>query len=161
MALSEIDVAIDDERWVTTVPDLDALVTRAVEAALAIASQASAHSVEVSILLTSDVAVRELNRAWRGKDAPTNVLSFPAPPQPVHAGAARPLGDVVLAYDTMLRESAEQSKPLSDHLAHLLVHGTLHLLGQDHETGKAEAEAMEALEIVALRTLGVPDPYAD
>ena len=74
---------------------------------------------------------------------------------------ARPLGDVVLAYDTMLRESAEQSKPLSHHLAHLLVHGTLHLLGQDHETGDADAEAMEALEIAALATLGMPDPYAD
>ena len=61
----------------------------------------------------------------------------------------------------MLRESAEQSKPLTHHLAHLLVHGTLHLLGQDHETGDSEAEAMEALEVVALRDLGIPDPYAD
>jgi probable rRNA maturation factor len=71
------------------------------------------------------------------------------------------LGDVVLAYDTMLRESVEQSKPLADHLAHLLVHGTLHLLGQDHETGEAEADAMEGLEVAALRTLGVSDPYID
>ena len=133
----------------------------AVEAALAVAPDALAHPVEISILLTDDATVRDLNRTWRGKDSPTNVLSFPASPQPVHAGVARPLGDVVLAYDTMLRESAEQSKPLDHHFAHLLVHGTLHLLGQDHETGESEAEAMEALETAALRALGIPDPYAD
>jgi probable rRNA maturation factor len=68
---------------------------------------------------------------------------------------------VVLAYETMVRESAEQGKPLQNHLAHLLVHGTLHLVGQDHELGNTEAEAMEALEIAALATLGIPDPYAD
>ncbi|WP_336489129.1 rRNA maturation RNase YbeY [Methylobacterium nigriterrae] len=156
----EIDVAVEDERWTGAVPDLDAFVVRAVEAGFAIAPNPPAGAIEVSVLLTDDAAVRELNRTWRGKDRPTNVLSFPAPGQPAHAGVPVPLGDVVLAYDTMLRESAEQSKPLADHLAHLLVHGTLHLLGQDHETGEAEADAMEALEIAALRTLGVPDPYA-
>ncbi|HEX8417998.1 MAG TPA: rRNA maturation RNase YbeY [Methylobacterium sp.] len=161
MISTEIDIAIEDERWATAAPGLDAFVARAVEAALAIAPDAPAYPVEISILLTDDATVQDLNRTWRGKDSPTNVLSFPAPPQPVHAGAARPLGDVVLAYDTMLRESAEQSKPLDHHLAHLLVHGTLHLLGQDHETGESEAEAMEALETAALRRLGIPDPYAD
>ena len=157
----EIDVAVEDDRWETVVPDLEDFVIRAVTAGLAIAPDAPADAVEISILLTTDAAVQALNKTWRGKDKPTNVLSFPAPPQPPHVGMARPLGDVVLAYDTMLRESAEQSKPLSHHLAHLLVHGTLHLLGQDHETGDADAEAMEALEIAALGTLGVPDPYAD
>jgi probable rRNA maturation factor len=160
-ASPEIDVAVEDERWDAVVPDLEAFVVRAVSAGLAIAPDAPRDAVEVSILLTTDDAVQTLNRTWRGKDKPTNVLSFPSPPQPTPAGMARPLGDVVLAYDTMLRESAEQSKPLSHHLAHLLVHGTLHLLGQDHETGDADAEAMEALEVAALRTLGVPDPYAD
>ncbi|MFD1300626.1 rRNA maturation RNase YbeY [Methylobacterium marchantiae] len=158
---SEIDVAVEDPRWDSVVPDLEAFVTRAVEAGIVVAPDAPTHPVEVSVLLTSDDVVQELNRTWRGKDKPTNVLSFPAPPQPAHAGIAVPLGDVVLAYDTMLRESAEQSKPLHDHLAHLLVHGTLHLLGQDHETGDAEANAMEALETEALRGLGIPDPYAD
>ncbi|MDO9426659.1 MAG: rRNA maturation RNase YbeY [Methylobacterium sp.] len=158
---NEIDVAVEDERWEGVTPDLEAFVVRAVEAGLAVAPDLPEGAVEVSVLLTTDAAVRALNKTWRAQDKPTNVLSFPSPPQPPHAGMARPLGDVVLAYDTMLRESAEQSKPLSHHLAHLLVHGTLHLLGQDHETGDADAEAMEALEVAALATLGVPDPYAD
>jgi probable rRNA maturation factor len=157
----EIDVALDDDRWAGVVPDLETFVMRAVQAGFAIAPNAPTGPVEVSILLTDDSAVQALNRTWRAKDKPTNVLSFPAAAQPTHGGAPTPLGDVVLAYDTMLRESVEQSKPLADHLAHLLVHGTLHLLGQDHETGEAEADAMEGLEVAALRTLGVSDPYID
>ena len=157
----EIDVALDDDRWAGVVPDLEAFVVRAVQAGFAIAPNALTGPVEVSILLTDDSAVQALNRTWRAKDKPTNVLSFPAAAQPTYGGAPTPLGDVVLAYDTMLRESVEQSKPLADHLAHLLVHGTLHLLGQDHETGEAEADAMEGLEVAALRTLGVSDPYID
>jgi probable rRNA maturation factor len=156
---NEIDVAVEDERWDAAIPDLEALVTRAVEAGLAIAPAKPDGAVEVSVLLTDDAAVQELNKTWRGKDKPTNVLSFPAAPQPRHAGAATPLGDVVLAYETLVRESAEQSKPLQNHLAHLLVHGTLHCLGQDHEIGEAEADAMESLEVAALATLGIPDPY--
>lgn len=156
----EIDLAVEDARWETAVADLEALVTRAVEAGLAVAPEKPDGPVEVSVLLTDDAAVRELNRTWRGKDKPTNVLSFPAAPQPRHAGIAAPLGDVVLAYETLVRESAEQSKPLQNHLAHLLVHGTLHCLGQDHEIGETEADAMEALEVAALATLGIPDPYA-
>jgi probable rRNA maturation factor len=156
----EIDLAIEDARWETAIPGLEALVARAVEAGLAVAPETPDGPVEVSVLLTDDAAVQELNRMWRGKDKPTNVLSFPAAPQPRHAGAATPLGDVVLAYETLVRESAEQSKPLQNHLTHLLVHGTLHCLGQDHEIGEAEADAMEALEVAALATLGIPDPYA-
>ncbi|GJE06678.1 MULTISPECIES: rRNA maturation RNase YbeY [Methylobacterium] len=159
MPAPEIDVAVEDERWNSVADDLDAFVARVVEAGLAVAPDAPEGTVEISVLLADDATVQALNRDWRGKDKPTNVLSFPAAPQPLPPGTARPLGDVVLAYDTLLRESAEQSKPLSDHLAHLLVHGTLHLLGQDHETGEAEADAMEALEIEALRRIGVPDPY--
>jgi probable rRNA maturation factor len=156
----EIDVAVEDARWADVAPDLELLVIRAVEAGLAAAPEPLDGPVEVSVLLADDDTVQSLNRTWRDKDKPTNVLSFEAGPQPPHDGA-RLLGDVVLAYDTMLRESAEQSKPLAHHLAHLLVHGTLHLLGQDHETGEAEAEAMEAREIAALATLGIPNPYAD
>ncbi|WP_246775877.1 rRNA maturation RNase YbeY [Methylobacterium aquaticum] len=154
---NEIDVAVEDERWEGVAPDLDGFVARAVEAALAIVPPDG--PIEISIVLTDDPAVQELNRTWRGKDKPTNVLSFPNE-QP-HGGGPRLLGDVVLAYDTMLRESGEQSKPLDHHLAHLVVHGTLHLLGHDHELGDAEADAMEALEVAALRRLGVPDPYGD
>ncbi len=161
MSTTTIDLAVEDGRWENAVPALETLVTRAVEAGLAIAPGRPEGEVEVSVLLADDTTVRELNRTWRGKDKPTNVLSFPAAPQPRHAEAALPLGDVVLAYETMVRESEEQGKLLQNHLVHLLVHGTLHLVGQDHETGLAEAEAMEALEVAALATLGIPDPYAD
>ncbi len=155
-----IDLAVEDDRWEAAIPNLESLVVRAVEAGLAAAPEPPDGPVEVSVMLTDDATVQELNRTWRSKDKPTNVLSFPAAPQPRHAGVALPLGDVVLAYETLVRESAEQSKPLQNHLAHLLVHGTLHCLGQDHEIGEAEAEAMESLEVAALATLGIPDPYA-
>ncbi len=158
--MPEIDIIIKATRWESVLDLLD-VVHGAVAAAFEILPNSFNCPVEVSVLLTDDAEVQTLNRQWRGKDKPTNVLSFPAPAQPLPPGAARPLGDVVLAYDTVLRESAEQSKPLEHHLAHLLVHGTLHLLGQDHETGEAEADAMEALEIAALATLGIPNPYAD
>lgn len=157
----DIDLAVEDDRWDGAIPDLESLVIRAVEAGLAIAPERPEGSLEVSVLLADDATVQDLNKTWRGKDKPTNVLSFPAAPQPLPPGAPTPLGDVVLAYETMVRESAEQGKPLQNHLAHLLVHGTLHLVGQDHELGEPEAEAMEALEIAALATLGIPDPYAD
>ena len=157
----DIDLAVEDDRWDEAIPDLESLVIRAVEAGLAIAPERPEGSLEVSVLLADDATVQDLNKTWRGKDKPTNVLSFPAAPQPLPPGAPTPLGDVVLAYETMVRESAEQGKPLQNHLAHLLVHGTLHLVGQDHELGEAEAEAMEAFEIAALATLGIPDPYAD
>ncbi|MCJ2139685.1 rRNA maturation RNase YbeY [Methylobacterium sp. E-066] len=160
MSGHDIDMSVEDARWETAIPELESLVIRAVEAGLAAAPVPPDGPVEVSVVLTDDAAIQELNRTWRGKDKPTNVLSFPAAPQPRHAGAALPLGDVVLAYETLVRESAEQSKPLQNHLAHLLVHGTLHCLGQDHEIGEAEADAMEALEVAALATLGIPDPYA-
>ena len=114
---------------------------------------------ELAIVLTDDAAIRTLNRDWRGKDAPTNVLSFPAAaPSAPRAGDARLLGDIVIAYETTAREAVAEGKPFAHHLAHLAVHGFLHLLGYDHETD-AEAEAMEALEIAVLRRLGVPNPY--
>ncbi|MCJ2028389.1 rRNA maturation RNase YbeY [Methylobacterium sp. J-043] len=161
MSDNEIDIAVEDARWEQAIPELEAFTLRAVEAGLAILPDSAAGPVEVSVLLADDATVQDLNRTWRNKDKPTNVLSFPAAEQPFQPGLARPLGDVVLAYDTLVRESAEQSKPFEHHFAHLLVHGTLHLLGQDHETGEAEADAMEALEVAALRALGIPNPYDD
>jgi probable rRNA maturation factor len=108
----------------------------------------------LTVLLTDDASVQALNRDFRGKDAPTNVLSFPA------AETALPyLGDIALAYGVCARESLAQGKPLEDHLAHLTVHGVLHLLGYDHQA-HAEAEAMEEMERAILERLGVPDPYA-
>ena len=107
---------------------------------------------ELSILFTDDSAVQKLNAAWRGKDKPTNVLSFPQPAGPL-------LGDVILAAETLREEAALAQKAFEDHMAHLIVHGFLHLLGYDHE-GDAEAEAMEAVERKALARMGIADPYA-
>ncbi len=156
----EVDLAVEDPRWASLGDDIEGFVETAVTAALAEAG----HPCELAIVLADDATVRDLNHTWRGKDQPTNVLSFPSPAPslaPPHGAGPRHLGDVILAYETMLRESEDQGKPLRHHLAHLLVHGTLHLLGHDHETGEEDAAAMEARETMILRDLGVPDPYDD
>jgi probable rRNA maturation factor len=114
---------------------------------------------EVNVLLTDDAAVRALNRDWRGIDKPTNVLSFPAPTARP-SGAPAPIGDIAIACETVHREAAADEKPFLHHLAHLTVHGYLHLLGYDHQTD-SEAEAMEALEREILADMRIPDPYAD
>jgi len=111
---------------------------------------------ELSIVLTDDDAIRKINAQWRGKDAPTNVLSFPAAPV---QGAPRLLGDIVIAFETTTREAKDEGKPFAHHLSHLAVHGFLHLLGYDHESD-AQADDMERLERDILARLGVPDPYA-
>ena len=111
---------------------------------------------EVSVLLADDAALRVLNRDWRHIDKSTNVLSFPAAEQP--AGLPPLLGDIAIAYETVAREAGEEGKPFLHHLAHLAVHGYLHLMGYDHQTD-SEAEAMETLERDILRSLRIPDPY--
>lgn len=143
-----IAVEIEDDAWTAAVADAEARVQAAAVAAL------EGGEGEVVVLLTDDAAVRELNQRFRGKDRPTNVLSFPAPE------TARPhLGDLVLASGVCNAEAAEQGKTVADHLTHLVVHGVLHLLGHDHEDA-AEAETMEARERAILASLGVADPYA-
>ena len=132
-------------------PDAEALVLAAAEATLA---SEGAIGEGLSLLLTHDAAIRDLNRRFRGQDKPTNVLSFPALPNP-----EQHLGDVALAYETCAREAAEQGKTLAAHLQHLVAHGVLHLLGYDHMTDP-EADEMEGLERVVLASLGVSDPYA-
>ena len=114
---------------------------------------------ELSVVFSDDAHIRTLNAGWRGKDKPTNVLSFPA--FPVKPGEKLPpmLGDIVLAAETVAREAALEGKPLDHHISHLVIHGVLHLLGHDHED-EAEAERMEALERAALARLAIPDPYA-
>lgn len=154
----DLDVIAEAGEW-TRLDSPDDLARRAVEAAFAVASDAPREEVEISLLLTDDAGIRALNRAWRGKDKPTNVLSFPAPDQPGIQGP-RHLGDMALALETLAREAEEESKTLADHFAHLVVHGTLHLLGYDHEL-EAQAEIMESLEVKALATLGIADPYGD
>jgi probable rRNA maturation factor len=154
----ELDIIIEGGEW-PRLSDPEGLTRRAVQAAFAVASDAPPEPVEISLLLADDAHVRELNRAWRGKDKPTNVLSFPAPEHPGQPGP-RHLGDIALAYETLVREAEDESKTVSDHFTHLVVHGVLHLLGYDHEF-EAQAEIMEALEIKALAELGISNPYRD
>ncbi len=117
-------------------------------------------AVEISLRIVDEDEGRALNKTYRGKDKATNVLSFPSGiDAELPAGLPRPLGDVVICAPLVRREAAEQGKTERDHWAHLLVHGTLHLLGYDHESAR-EAEAMEALEREILAGRGVADPYA-
>ena len=113
---------------------------------------------DVAVVLTADAAIQALNKRWRGQDKPTNVLSFPAQAMP---GSDEPahLGDIVIAFETLAAEADRDGKQFAHHLAHLSVHGYLHLLGHDHDKDR-EAEAMEQLETDILARIGVPDPYA-
>ncbi|MFI4935775.1 MAG: rRNA maturation RNase YbeY [Caulobacterales bacterium] len=148
-----IEVVVEDEGWTAAEPWAEQLALDA--AAATLRHEGRPAGAGVVILLTHDVALRALNAQFRGKDAPTNVLSFPAlEPNQDH------LGDIALAFGVCEREAAEQGKPLADHLQHLTAHGVLHLLGYDHEED-AEAESMEARERAILAGLGVPDPYAE
>jgi probable rRNA maturation factor len=150
-----IEVEVDDPAWTTALPNVEQIVERAAEATLdEIAPSEAEVPVVVAVLLTGDAAVADLNQRFRGKAGPTNVLSFPAAPNPEGQ-----IGDIALAYGVCAGEASDQGKTLEQHLIHLVVHGVLHLLGYDHETD-GEAEAMEALERSILETLGVPDPYA-
>ena len=146
-----IDIEIDDPAWVEALPDIENIVRHA--ALVALESEEAGHG-DVAFSLTSDASLQALNREFLGKDAPTNVLSFPTPPNPRNH-----LGDVALAYGVCAREAAEQGKALNHHVAHLVVHGVLHLLGYDH-MGDDEAEVMEDLERALLADMGISDPYA-
>lgn len=157
----EIDVMCEAGTWPSNAEEI---VRRAAEHAYVVAGPSQ--DAELCIVFADDAFVRALNKTYRGKDKPTNVLSFPTGDIPVAVGAEifadmgpRLLGDVVLAQETIEREAAEQSKSFSDHLTHLVVHGVLHLLGQDHEEDLA-AEEMEAMERDILEDLNVADPYA-
>jgi probable rRNA maturation factor len=147
-----IEVEIVDEAWTDALPDAERWAIQAAKTALALA-EADADAA-IAILLTDDVAVRELNARFRDKDKPTNVLSFPA------AESALPhIGDIALAYGVCAKEAAEQNKTLREHLVHLTTHGVLHLIGYDHETD-ADAEVMEEMERDVLRVFEILDPYA-
>jgi probable rRNA maturation factor len=152
--------------WRYACPDVRQLVRDAVRVALAIGATATGlvwpARVELCIVLADDAEQQRLNSLFRGQDTPTNVLAFPAwePGMRSPPGAPLWLGDIVLAFETVAREAAEQGEPFADHLRHLIVHGVLHLLGHDHQTADA-ASIMESLETVILAELGVPDPYHD
>jgi probable rRNA maturation factor len=149
----KIDVLIDSGQW-KSAGNIRTLVRRAVGEA---ASTRSTSGAELAIVLTDDSAIRQLNRLWRGVDAPTNVLSFPAATRQAKDEPAH-LGDIILAYQTIAREARAEGKPLAHHVAHLAVHGYLHLIGFDHEHDD-DAEAMEQTERQILRRLSIPDPY--
>ncbi|NVE94232.1 rRNA maturation RNase YbeY [Altererythrobacter lutimaris] len=155
---------IDIEAW----PDADweELAGKAAEAAAVVKLSLANERLIVSILFTTDTEVHELNREWRKRDKPTNVLSFPmltaeelselAPDGPPVM-----LGDIALAHETCASEAADKGITLANHASHLIVHGLLHLAGHDHVETDAQAAAMEALEITALAKLGIADPYGD
>ena len=155
----QIDVVVRSARWRKR-PSAKTIVKRAV---LAAAEAVSTPRIELAIVLSDDSAIRALNRDWRDKDAPTNVLSFPAARPGTRPGKARSaspyIGDIVIAYQTTAREAVAEGKPFNHHLAHLAVHGFLHLLGYDHESDR-DADKMERLERRILKRLAVPDPYA-
>ncbi len=162
-----VELNVEDTRW----GDLAPLVRRATEASLRQLGLDAA-LFEVSVLACDDARIRALNTQFRGKDAATNVLSWPtwdltadapgALPDPAVPGTPQdpePLGDLALAYETCQREAAEQGKALEDHVTHLIVHSLLHLLGYDHERD-ADALLMEETETKILATMGIGDPYA-
>lgn len=165
-----LDVAVDaGPAWDSEVA-WAALAGDAVRAALMETPQgeliAIRAAVEVSVKLSDDAEVQILNRDYRGKDKPTNVLSFPMMPFDLIETIANTddgealLGDIILAHETCAREAEERGISLADHVTHLIVHGTLHLIGHDHEN-EAEAIAMETIETRALASLGLADPYGD
>jgi probable rRNA maturation factor len=162
--ISTIDISFPCPDWKRVCPDAERLADVAARLALPHAPTTSMPlaQIELAITLADDAELRRLNRRYRGLDMPTNVLAFPAweagsqlPP-----GAPLLLGDVVLGFETVAHEAAEQGKSLVEHLSHIVVHGVLHLLGYDHQT-EAEAEAMRAVERSILAELGMPDPYGD
>jgi len=159
-----MNLDIDIEDW--PVGEWEALAEQAAAAAAVSEPLLANQRLEASVLFTSDAQVHELNREWRQRDKPTNVLSFPMLERQdlVHLdpdGPPEMLGDIALAYETCAREAADKGISLQDHAAHLIVHGLLHLAGHDHETSDEDADKMEALEIAILAKLGIADPYGD
>ena len=152
----QIDVTVALETWSTAIADVEDVCQRAAAAALAQSNRAAAE-IEISVLLCDDGTVSRLNSEYRGRAEPTNVLSFPI--GCADAGPETHLGDVAIAFETVVAEAASSHLAIVDHLTHLVVHGVLHLLGYDHQSTR-EAEKMEALEVEILDRLGVADPYA-
>lgn len=149
-AMVDLDLRIAAPEWADRLPNLEAICQRALEAG----TRQKATDGEVAVLLTNNAEIQVLNRDWRGKDKPTDVLSFPADPMD------KPfLGDIAVAIGVTQDDAKTRNIELDQHLSHLLIHGLLHLLGHDHKDD-TEAAEMEALEIAALASLGWPDPYS-
>ncbi|PQA88385.1 rRNA maturation RNase YbeY [Hyphococcus luteus] len=144
-----IESLVEDEGWFEALPGLEGLVGDCLSAA---ASAEPALDREIALLFCDDAAIMELNSRFRGKDRPTNVLSFPSGQEKGF------LGDIAIARETCLAEAADKNIPLRDHAAHLIIHGMLHLIGYDHET-EGEAAVMERREAEILRAMGIAHPY--
>lgn len=153
-----VDVVTESSLW-SALPGAKDAARRAVEAALAETQSKCRKDAELAVILADDRRLKELNGIWRGKDQPTNVLSFPAA-EGDEIATSELLGDVVLAFETIAAEAKSGGKTLDDHFAHLVVHGTLHLFGFDHVDAD-EAERMENAERSALKRLGIADPYSE
>ena len=160
----QLDIAIEAD-WPSP-PDWEDLAEHAASALAGVAPELANPRLAASLLFADDAEVHALNREWRGKDKPTNVLSFPMLEREdllalAPAGPPELLGDIALALETCAREAADKGISLEHHAVHLIVHGLLHLAGYDHETSPEDARAMEQLEIKALAQLGIADPYGD
>lgn len=156
-----LDIDIEDN-WPQA--DWQLLARQAASATHEMAPELTPARVSASLLFTSDAEIQALNREWRQRDTPTNVLSFPMLERDEllalePEGRLIMLGDIAVAYETCAREAAEKGISLEDHTAHLIVHGLLHLAGHDHELGAEQARVMEALETNALALMGIADPY--
>ena len=151
-----LSTMIEAEAWNQT-SGLDTLARRVLDEAVILTGVKLAPEAEVSLLLCDDARIREINREWRGLDKPTNVLSFPAAP-PAALPKSPQVGDIAVAYETVVREAQEEAKTFHDHFAHMILHGFLHCLGSDHETDD-EADQMEGVEIRVLQKIGIADPY--
>jgi probable rRNA maturation factor len=161
-----MDLEIDIEAPWPAATDWADLAEAALEALGQVAPELDNPRLLASLLFTSDAEVHVLNREWRAKDKPTNVLSFPMLERAdlldlAPDGPPEMLGDLALAFETCAREAEEKGVSVEHHASHLIVHGLLHLAGLDHEISDADAEAMEALETKALALIGIADPYGD
>lgn len=160
-----MDLDIEIDGW-PDAEDWEIISQEAYEAIAQVESALAHPRLTTSLLFTSEEQVHELNKEWRGKDKPTNVLSFPMLERvdliALEAdGPPEMLGDIALAFETCQREADEKGVSVRDHTAHLLIHGFLHLAGHDHVDSDEQAAAMEKLEIEALAKLGIADPYGD
>jgi probable rRNA maturation factor len=161
-----LDLEVSIEAAWPALPDWEELAGRAAAALAQAVPELANPRLSASLLLANDAEVHALNREWRGKDKPTNVLSFPMLKREellalTPGGPPEMLGDIALALETCTREAADKGISLEHHVTHLLIHGLLHLAGYDHETSPDDARAMERLEINALAQMGIADPYGD
>lgn len=158
----DVDISILYQPWEDADVDITALIERVVHEAVTSAElpeSAAGKRVELSVAMVGDDTIQQLNREFRSKDKPTNVLSFEFEHyDTLPSDAEYPLGDIVMAYETIKREAEDQNKCFADHCAHMALHGFLHLLGYDHIKND-EADIMEAKEIEILKKMGIENPY--